>query len=831
MPLGYAQRTAWFADGYHGGIYGHFPLWNTRFMIDQLKKHSEWKINLEIEPETWDSVKIHDPEGYQLFCDYFAGEGKNGRIEFVNPNYAQPYCYNISGESIIRQFTYGMAKVKEHFPDAVFTTYSCEEPCFTSSLPAILKGFGFKYGVLRNPNTCWGGYTSAFGKELVNWTGPDGTTILSVPRYACEGLVENSTWQTASWTNSNDFIAACFADGIEYPVGMCFQDAGWKGGPWGSQYQPTVYTLWTDYIERVKNKVDPDNWLFTLEDVKPGLVWGAPVLQKLAQEIRTSENLLVTAEKMASLDFLMTGQPWQEEEFAEAWRTLMLSQHHDCWIVPYNRLKSGKTWAEQVSVWTGLTDRMAEKQIDRIFDRLPVGDRKSCIVVFNTLGTSRNERVAVKLHPDTDPLQLRILNLAGEEVGSQITKEGDAFWLHFDATVPGAGFTTYYIGNQKKKEKPIKASFLKDGTLKIDNDYHTLIIDPRRGGAISSWVVKKMGKLQMVEDGELLNDLRGYLYHEGKFYDGSDNEAKVTVVENGDLFVRIKVENQFAGNTYHQYITVSNTPRIDFELEIKWDQAPGIGAYDHENNYRNEDYAKAFYNDAYKLHLRFPFKNMGSRLFKNAPFDVCESRLDNTVYSSWDSIKHNVILNWVDVTDASKKNGVALFCDHTTSYLHTDDLALGLTVQYIGKALWGRNYITHGPTRIKYALLPHAGDWIGADIQAESNYWNEPLVARMVDAPPAEQQRSLLEFQDKGLEVSSIIVKGQDVYVRFFNISGRKNHQISWNCSAERIELVNLNGNITGSLTHDKKNTKIQTDIFIPQFGFQTVKLTKAKMN
>ncbi len=159
MSFGHAQKTAWFADGYHGGIYGHFPLWNTKFMIDQLGKHPEWKINLEIEPETWDSVQHLDPENYRLFCDYFAGEGKNGRIEFVNPNYAQPYCYNISGESIIRQFAYGMAKVKGHFPDAVFSTYSCEEPCFTSSLPAILKGFDFKYGVLRNPNTCWGGYT------------------------------------------------------------------------------------------------------------------------------------------------------------------------------------------------------------------------------------------------------------------------------------------------------------------------------------------------------------------------------------------------------------------------------------------------------------------------------------------------------------------------------------------------------------------------------------------------------------------------------------------------------------------------------------------------
>ncbi|RYE19304.1 MAG: hypothetical protein EOP51_20160, partial [Sphingobacteriales bacterium] len=26
------QKKAYFIDGYHGGIWGHYPVWNTRFM-------------------------------------------------------------------------------------------------------------------------------------------------------------------------------------------------------------------------------------------------------------------------------------------------------------------------------------------------------------------------------------------------------------------------------------------------------------------------------------------------------------------------------------------------------------------------------------------------------------------------------------------------------------------------------------------------------------------------------------------------------------------------------------------------------------------------------
>jgi len=167
-------QKALYIDGYHGGIWGHYPDWNTRFMADQLISHPRWNINIEIEPETWDRAMVTDPSAYQDFRKLFA----EGRIEYVNPSYAQGYLFNISGESIIRQFRYGIQKLRQHFPNAVFSTYSSEEPCFTSSLPQILKSFGFRYASLKNPNTCFGGYTRAHGGELVNWTGPDGTSPL-----------------------------------------------------------------------------------------------------------------------------------------------------------------------------------------------------------------------------------------------------------------------------------------------------------------------------------------------------------------------------------------------------------------------------------------------------------------------------------------------------------------------------------------------------------------------------------------------------------------------------------------------------------------------------
>ena len=99
-------QTAYFVDGYHGGVYGHYTDWNTRFMVDTLKQHPTWKISLEIEPETWDRAKTNDPVAYAELQVLAADQTARGRIEFVNPTYAQPYLWNIPGENIIRQFQF-----------------------------------------------------------------------------------------------------------------------------------------------------------------------------------------------------------------------------------------------------------------------------------------------------------------------------------------------------------------------------------------------------------------------------------------------------------------------------------------------------------------------------------------------------------------------------------------------------------------------------------------------------------------------------------------------------------------------------------------------------
>jgi len=772
---GAAQRdTAYFIDGYHGGIYGHLPSWQTKFMVEQLAAHPGWKINLELEPESWDSIAKSDPVSYAAFQRLITDQSASGRIEYVNPAYGQSYLYNISGESIIRQFDYGMRRLRRHFPGIVFSTYSSEEPCFTSALPQILRSYGFRYASLKNPNTCWGGYTRAFGGELVNWIGPDGSSILASPRYAVEALRPRSIWETIASSNSDEYVKAAFDAGVSHPVGMCLQDAGWSFGPWlrGHGYSPTKYETWRGYFARCSSQ--PTDWRLSQEDVLVGLMWGAQVLQRIARSVRHSENLLIQAEKMAAMAGVWKGAPWPGTSFDEAWRTLMLSQHHDCWIVPYNG-KPGDTWADKVQRWTGGTDARADSII-----RSSSGSGPGWVRVYNTTGVARQEWV----------------------------RYGDR---QFVADVPPMGYTSYRVDSLRVAPRAVRITRAADGRVTIQSDLHTIVLDPLKGGTITSWIFD--GR-QLVEPGKGFCELRGNFYNDGGFRSSVETPATIEIQPDGS----VAVSGQIAGHPFTQEITVrQGEPRVDVHLRIDWKSSPAIGEY--SDAPKDQEVRKAYYDDRYKLLALFPVNIGTAKVFKNAPFDVTESRLSNTFYNRWDSIKNNVILDWVDLEgDAA---GLALFTDHTTSYAHGDSIPLGLTVQYSGNGIFYRNYTLNGPTELNYALLPHTGRWDSARLWTAATKWKEPLI---VGTSGEGGSRSLLR-PDPGVEVSSVRRDADGLVVRLFNAEAASGDiRLHLGFVPREAQETNLDGRKLKSLKihRDRQGAWVRLDI--PHFGIRTIK-------
>jgi len=789
-------------------------------MVDMLNKHPFWKINLEIEPETWDRASKVDPKAFAEFTALMKGQSADGRIEYVSPAYGQPYMYNIEGESIIRQLGYGMQKLRGYFPGIKFSSYSSEEPCFTNALPGILRSYGFKYASLKNPNTCFGGYTRAHGGELVNWIGPDGSSVIASPRYAIEELEPKSTWQTIAWNNSPKYINAARKYGMANPIGMTLQDAGWKGGPFigraDSAGQKNAYTTWRNYFETVVPRDKRTDWKVSQEDILVSLVWGSQVTQKIAQRVRAAENNILRAEKIAVINKLTKGTAWPSASVDSAWRTLLLSQHHDCWIVPYNGSK-GDTWADKVIIWTGNTNHIA--------DDITNGSSKfdgNSVTVLNTQGKGRTGLVTVAIPSGLQSKGVIVKDAAGKVVASQMVKDS----LLINASVPAFGYQTYSLAEGGAKVSKTIGRKLNDGKIQLETDQYKLIIDSKKGGSITSLILKKYSK-EMVDkaDRNGFNTLRGNFYNDGGLKKSVDEAAHVDVIENGALRSVVQVKGNIAGAAFTQTITLSQgTPVIDMQINIDWKKNVGVGEDVDRKNYKWTDYKKPFYNDSNKLVTVFPLNLAGQKVYKNAPFEVTESKLKNTFFNSWDSIKNNIILNWVDVTDARGDYGMALFTDHTTSYTHGENFPLGLVTQYSGMGLWGRDYFTDGPTTIRYAIMPHKGTWDKAGLWSVSAGWDEPLKA-VVDNTVADT-RSLIDAGNTGLVLSSATARAGYVDIRFFNAEGTSGAKIVIaKFKFKTASLVELDGRVVKQLQPSKATgDNKQLSFEVPKMGFRTVR-------
>lgn len=818
-----AQRPD-FVDGYHGGIYGHYPVeWKTGFITSTLERCPDWRVSLEIEPETWDSVQVRTPADYARFKAIAASP----RIEFTNPTYAQPYCYNITGESLIRQFIYGIRKLHAHFPDVELVTYAVEEPCFTSCLPQILRLLDYKYATLKCPNTCWGGYAAAYGGETVNWTGPDGTSILTSPRYGCEELLKGSVWQTTAWGNQPEYLEACREAGIEHPVGMCLQDAGWRNGPWIGYGDKTRsnsrYVTWREYFEELGTVRAAEDYHFPQEDVRAALMWGSQVLQRIAQQVRRSENLLPAAEKMATIARLTAGYDIPQAEMDEAWRTLMLAQHHDSWIVPYNRLHRNGSWADHIAHWTAAADSRAETIIGEAQDRMggarQISGAQASLRVYNTQGFARREVVEVALPAAWQGYAVDVTDVDGDAVEADATDRG----LTFVAEVPAFGYTTYAL---RKGAAVVSQTRQQADGCTIENAMYRITVDPARGGIIKELKVKSAnGSGEYVDTTSEygFGELRGYFYDQKRFRSSTETPARVTACRNGNLEQYLLIEGQIASHPFTQRITLrEGAPEIDVCLKIDWQKNEGIGEFRQRNAYASN--RRACYDDRYKLSLLFPAALENPTLDKDAPFDVCRSTLEDTHFGTWDSIKHNIVLNWVDLSEPRRGGrGLALMTDHTTSYRHGQGEPLGLTVQYSGAGLWGFGYPIDTATHIRCALVPHKGSWDQARIDRVNACRNEPLLCALHNEA-AMETRSLIDVGKSGYEVTAAYPVDGGIVVRLFNASGTDGvEKIRFGKYFSRIDEIDLNDRQTGSCRVKREKDGCSATVSMPRFGLKTL--------
>jgi alpha-mannosidase len=426
--------------------------------------------------------------------------------------------------------------------------------------------------------------------------------------------------------------------------------------------------------------------------------------------------------------------------------------------------------------------------------------------------------------------ELAVTNAKGKRVPHAIVPTAGGRRLLFEASVPAFGYTTYTVkktSGNAAAAAPRQAQ-AQTGRYILENDMYRIVIDPARGGTITSLVAKKEGGKEFADPQHrfAFGELRGFFYDQGQFHSSAQSPATVTVLCDNELEKSVRISGRIDTHPFTQTITLRKGERkIGFDLKIDWRHNVGIGAFRQKDGFNNNH--RAFYDDRFNLNILFPVALDAPALYKDAPFDVCKSTLENTHFTTWDNIKHNIILHWVDLAEQNGGYGLALLSDHTTSYSYGADAPLGLTVQYSGNGLWGRDYPIDGPTHIRFAVVPHRRAWDAAGIQEENRRWNEPLLCTFA-AQAAADEASLIDAAGTGYEISAAYLDGEQIVVRLFNADGDGTPQkIRFAFPLSKVEQTDLNGNATAACAIRKRGGVSEIEVAMPRFGLKTLRLTK----
>lgn len=842
------ESTLYYVDGYHGGIRGHMPLGCWRDILEALRTHPDWKLSLDVEPVSFDFLAQRDPRAYDELRHLLEDPAPCARLEIVSGSYAQPYGWVIGGESNIRHLTLGLAKLKEHFPWLEVTTYAVQEPCWTSALPQLLASLGFTRAVLKNPSTAWGGYAEGKNAEVCLWEGPDGTRIPLVPRYGCEGLIH--VWETEACLGKPEYVKKCVDAGIRHPTGMCYQDLGWPAKPkLAEPGEPTPdhvrYVTWKEYFEQIADAPEA-SWRVSQEAFRGALPWGERLLVRMARQVRRTEVALLDTERLCALSYLLTGQRF-DERLDEAWKHLLMAQHHDGWICAAAG-KGEENWA-----WLGSAETYAAQQITAEAGRLALialgelvsteaATAEETLLVCNPLAAAETRLVRAEITTPQGTRHCAVFDgarrLRSQYVPIRTYADGSicAGELLFEADLPGLGAKSFSILPEDEAPETATAgvrAWVESGFAYLENDWIRLSMDLAQGGVVTSLIDRGDGTEWIdVEAERGFHEYRGYFINQQRFCSNREHPAEAEVLSNGPEEAALELKGQVGGVLYRQRIAIT-AQNMPVQVEVTFDFPDHTHIGDPKEIVEHSDLADGYrshHNGRYKLNAYFPTSFLQERVDKDAAFDVCRSALADTHFARWQEIKHNILLHWVDVCDENL--GLMIGCDHTTSYTHGAGEPLGITMAWgwDGGFWWGRRELK-GQHTLRYAFFPHSGNFCAARLShIQQLQLHQPRTQRVSGKQTAMFERKLVTVAAKHVETSAALLDPEGrLLVRLFNAGETETVRVAVDKRlAARIELVTLDGRVESVVTAPRVDGEEAVfTMKMPSFGIKTLRFTQ----
>ncbi len=515
-----------------------------------------------------------------------------GRLEFMGGTYNEPNTNLTSAESTIRNAIYGVGYQRDVLGGNPATAWQLDAFGHDPQFPGIMADAGISSSSwARGPFHEWGPHwvrgpsrmaiaemasgdvpRMQFPTEF-DWISPSGRALLTC---FMANHYSSGWWMDASATLEEaeaevhrlftELASLAATKNVLLPVGTDYTPPNkWVTAihrDWSRRYvwPKFVAAIPSEFFAAVRQEQSKTGRGFSPQtrDMNPIYTGKDVSFIDTKQAQRAAENTLLAAEKFATMAGLL-GARFPTEAIDKAWRQLLFGAHHD-----------GITGSESDQVYLDLIGGWREAQelagaalngaLDHLASRIDTTGDGRAITVFNPLSWTRTDVVRVGIDVPADGaagIELRDGSGAIVPFVVDATDGRDRVTVAFIAhDVPALGYRTY---------RAIPATANLDGagwraveTTTIENQAYRLIVDPERGGAISSLVEKRTGK-ELIQPGGVGNELLAYreypthpIFGEGPWHLIPDGRVSSSVgfpcevrVEESAIGRRIRVDGPF----------------------------------------------------------------------------------------------------------------------------------------------------------------------------------------------------------------------------------------------------------------------------------------------
>ncbi|MDD4796315.1 MAG: alpha-mannosidase [Eubacteriales bacterium] len=696
-----------------------------------MREYPEYKF-MSSQPQLYQYVKEDDPELYERICQAI----REGRWEAEGAMWVEADCNLISGESMVRQLLYGKRFFQQEFGVDNHILWLPDVFGYSAALPQILR----KSGVDRfvTSKISWNDH-NRMPYDTFLWQGIDGTEVFTyfltaqtaqrgqepptittyVGRLTPQEII--GAWRRYQQKHLNDHVLDTFGfgDGGGGPTKQMLEvqrrlSHGLPGVP-----QTAIRTA-HEFLE-----IAYDNFTSNCAQDKETPRWVGELYLEFHRGTyttmaankrgnRKSELLYQKAEGLSVLANLLTGAPYPQQRLGDGWRTILLNQFHD--IIPGSSiLEVYQDSHAQYSEVLAAGEALAHSALESLAAGVKTGGG---ILVYNPNGFANSDAVR-----------------CGEE-------------RIFARDIPAFGWRVV------QPETPARAVSISGRTAQ--NGFYVLRLD--ENGNIAS-LFDKENRREVFRAGEPGNRLELFedmpaqydaweltSYYESKMWPVDEVES----IEPLDEGVRagFLVKRKFLHSSICQRIYLyADMRRIDFETSVHWQESHLL------------------------LKAAFPFDIRTAE----ATYDIQFGNLKRPTHrnTSWEQAKYEVCAHkWADLSE----NGFGVSLLNDCKYGHS---AQGSTLKLslLRSPKYPNPQADMGDHSFTYSLLPHAGDFRSATVQA-AQALNQPMLA----LPLGRQDGTLPEaFSFVSADKDNVIIEtvkqaedGDGLIVRMYEAYNRR---------------------------------------------------------